>query len=87
MHRIEAGLLIPGHGGPVHDGVVVPDGPVISYACPAGVAPPTPGAPVTRVTAVMPGMWDCHGHLRHQDVRPGPAPARARGAAGGPVHP
>src|SRR5215467_6242334 len=63
MHRIEAGLLIPGRGGPVHDGVVVLDGPRISYAGPAAVAPATPGASVTRVTAVMPGMWDCHGHL------------------------
>ena len=63
MHRIEAGLLIPGHGDPVSDGVVVLDGPSISYAGPAGLAPPTPGAPVTRVTAVMPGMWECHGHL------------------------
>ena len=40
MHRIEAGLLIPGRGGPVRDGVVVLDGPRISYAGPAGVAPP-----------------------------------------------
>src|SRR5690349_8278116 len=63
MHRIEADLLIPGHGAPVSDAVVVLDGPSISYAGPAGVAPPTPGAPVTRVTAVMPGMWECHGHL------------------------
>src|SRR6185312_1277782 len=63
MHRIEAGLLIPGHGDPVSDGVVVLDGPSIGYAGPAGLAPPTPGAPVTRVTAVMPGMWECHGHL------------------------
>ncbi len=63
MHRIEAELLLPGRGGPVHDGVVVLDGPVISYAGPAAAAPPTPRAPVTRVTAVMPGMWECHGHL------------------------
>ena len=63
MHRIEAELLIPGRGGPVRDGVVVLDGSRISYAGPAGVAPTTPGTPVTRVTTVMPGMWDCHGHL------------------------
>src|SRR5882672_5626573 len=63
MYRIEADLLIPGRGAPVSDAVVVLDGPSISYAGPAGVAPPTPGAPVTRVTAVMPGMWECHGHL------------------------
>src|SRR5260370_3915107 len=63
MHRIEADLLIPGHGGPLRDGVVVLDGSRIGYAGPAGVAPPTPGAPVTRAAAVMPGMWECHGHL------------------------
>ena len=63
MHRIEADVLIPGHGDPVRDGVVVLDGARIGYAGPAGVAPPTPGAPVTRATAVMPGMWDCHGHF------------------------
>ncbi|HYX60427.1 MAG TPA: amidohydrolase family protein [Streptosporangiaceae bacterium] len=63
MHRIEAGRLIPGHGDPVGDGVVVLDGPSIGYAGPARQAPPTPGAVVTRVTAVMPGMWECHGHF------------------------
>ena len=63
MHRIEAELLIPGHGGPIRDGVVVLDGSRIGYAGPAGVAPPTPEAPVTRAAAVMPGMWECHGHL------------------------
>jgi len=63
MHRIEAEVLIPGHGDPVRDGVVVLDGARIGYAGPAGMAPPTPGAPVTRATAVMPGMWDCHGHF------------------------
>ena len=63
MHRIEAELLIPGRGESVRGGVVVLDGPRISYAGPAGLAPPTPGAPVSRVVAVMPGMWDCHGHF------------------------
>ena len=36
MHRIEAELLIPGHGGPIRDGVVVLDGSRIGYAGPAG---------------------------------------------------
>src|SRR5580704_6596613 len=63
MHRIEAELLIPGHGGPVRGGVVVLDGSRIGYAGPAGAAPPTPGTPVTRVATVMPGMWECHGHF------------------------
>jgi len=63
MHRIEAELLIPGDDEPVRGGVVVLDGPRIGYAGPAGMAPPTPGAPVSRAAAVMPGMWDCHGHF------------------------
>jgi imidazolonepropionase-like amidohydrolase len=63
MHRIEAELLIPGHGEPVRDGVVLLDGPVISYAGPAAGAPHSPAATVQRTETVMPGMWDCHGHF------------------------
>ncbi len=63
MDRIEAALLIPGRGEPVRDGVVVLDGARIGYAGPAAAAPPTPGAQVHRAATVMPGMWDCHGHL------------------------
>ena len=63
MERIEAEVLIPGGGEPVGDGVVIIDGPVISYAGPAGGAPATPQARVHRAAAVMPGMWDCHGHF------------------------
>ena len=55
MHRIEAELLIPGHGAPVTDGVVLLDGPEISYAGPAALAPPSPSASLTRAAAVMPG--------------------------------
>jgi imidazolonepropionase-like amidohydrolase len=63
MHRIEAGLLIPGDGEPVSGGVLVADGATITYAGPAAAAPDTPGATVTAAAAVMPGMWDCHGHF------------------------
>jgi len=63
MYRIEADLLIPGRGDPIRDGVVLLDGEKISYAGPAGAAPAGDRQPVTRVAAVMPGMWDCHGHL------------------------
>jgi imidazolonepropionase-like amidohydrolase len=63
MHRIEADLLIPGRGAPVTDGVVLLDGAEISYAGPAALAPPSPSASLTRAVAVMPGMWECHGHL------------------------
>jgi len=63
MIRIEAELLIPGDGEPVNGGVVVADGEVISYAGDAAGAPQTPGAQVTTAAAVMPGLWDCHGHF------------------------
>jgi imidazolonepropionase-like amidohydrolase len=63
MHRIEAELLIPGRGDPVRAGVVILDGSRIGYAGPAAMAPQTPGVPVWRAAAVMPGMWDCHGHF------------------------
>jgi imidazolonepropionase-like amidohydrolase len=63
MDRIEAELLIPGEGAPIRDGVVLLDGPRISYAGPAALAPSSLGACVVSVTTVMPGMWDCHGHL------------------------
>lgn len=63
MERIEAGLLIPGQGDPVSNGVVVLDLDRISYAGPAAGAPDTPAAATHRATVVMPGMWDCHGHF------------------------
>jgi imidazolonepropionase-like amidohydrolase len=63
MVRIEAELLIPGAGDPVPDGVVVTDGGVISYAGAAAGAPPSGGADAVKTAAVMPGMWDCHGHF------------------------
>jgi len=63
MHRIEAGLLIPGRGEPVSDGVVVLDGGRVSYAGPAAGAPQTPQASQHRAAAVLPGLWDCHGHF------------------------
>ena len=83
MHRIEAGLLIPGDGEPVSGGVLVADGATITYAGPAAAAPDTPGATVTAAAAVMPGMWDCHGHfmgMRTMDLSrmpQEPAPLRA----------
>jgi len=43
--------------------VVLLDGAEISYAGPAALAPPSPSASLTRAVAVMPGMWECHGHL------------------------
>lgn len=61
--RIDADLLIPGRGEPVRDGTVVLDGERIAYAGPRSGAPPADGGPVTKVRAVMPGLWDCHAHF------------------------
>jgi imidazolonepropionase-like amidohydrolase len=63
MYRIEADLLIPGRGDPIRDAVLVLDGSRIGFAGAAAAAPATPEAPVLRAAAVMPGMWECHGHL------------------------
>jgi imidazolonepropionase-like amidohydrolase len=63
MHRIEAEVLIPGLGDPVRNGVVLVDGPRIAYAGTRDQAPQTPDLLVLRVPVVMPGLWDCHGHL------------------------
>src|SRR5207247_10526696 len=64
MERIEADLLIPGRGEPIRNGCVVIDGSTIAYAGPIEGAPKAPAeARVDRVPAIMPGMWDCHGHL------------------------
>jgi imidazolonepropionase-like amidohydrolase len=61
--RIEADLLIPGRGEPIADGVVVVDDSTIGYAGPAATAPATAEATTVRAPVVMPGLWECHGHL------------------------
>jgi imidazolonepropionase-like amidohydrolase len=63
VQRIEASLLIPGQGAPIVDGVVLLDGSTIMFAGAAADAPSSDGAEVTRTAAVMPGLWDCHGHF------------------------
>ncbi len=62
--RITAETLIPGKGDPIQDGTVILDGDNITYAGPAAAAPPAaPGDTETSVPAVMPGMWEAHGHF------------------------
>ena len=74
MERIEADVLIPGHGDVVKNGCVVFDGATISYAGPIESAPKASGAKTYSVPAVMPGLWDCHGHfmgLRTAEIEEG----------------
>lgn len=59
--RIDAALLIPGRGDPIERGSVVMDGGGIVYAGPTAGAPPADE--VTEVPAVLPGLWECHGHF------------------------
>lgn len=63
MERIEADLLIPGRGAPLHNGVVILDGPTITYAGSAAGAPQDCNGDPVRVVVAMPGLWECHGHL------------------------
>jgi imidazolonepropionase-like amidohydrolase len=63
VERIEADLLIPGRGAPLRDGVVILDGETIAYAGPAAGAPQNSNGDPIRVAVVMPGLWECHGHL------------------------
>ena len=62
-HRIETSILIRGDGTVVDDAVVTLEEGVVAYAGPASTAPPTPGAVMVSVPAVMPGMWDAHCHF------------------------
>jgi imidazolonepropionase-like amidohydrolase len=82
--RIEAAQLIPGHGEPIRDGVVILDDLTITYAGPAAQAPDTPTVTPVTTQTVMPGLWDCHAHfmgLRSADFAELPQQAIALRAA------
>lgn len=61
--RIDADVLIPGRGEPIANGTLILDGNTIAFAGPTADAPDAPDAELVRAAAVMPGMWDCHGHF------------------------
>src|SRR5256712_12835588 len=63
MQRNEADWLIPGHGESVRNAAVGLDGATIAYSGPLEGAPKSSGGNVVRVPALMPGMWDVHGHF------------------------
>ena len=56
VHRIEASLLIPGRGEPIVDGIVLLDGPTITFAGAAADAPVSEGAQL--------GLFDAARHTR-----------------------
>ncbi|MFZ1022806.1 MAG: amidohydrolase family protein, partial [Thermoplasmata archaeon] len=62
--RLEADILIPGTGDPISRGCVVFDGATITYAGPIENAPPAAPSDTTEsVPAVLPGLWETHGHF------------------------
>jgi imidazolonepropionase-like amidohydrolase len=63
-HRIDADLLVPGRGEPLHRGTVVLDGDRIDWVGPTDSAPETGDDVVHHhVPVVLPGLWDSHVHL------------------------
>jgi imidazolonepropionase-like amidohydrolase len=63
--RIEADLLVPGRGAPIENGLVIIDDAMIAFAGDRASAPAAgAGDETVRVSTVMPGMWDCHGHFQ-----------------------
>lgn len=67
--RITADTLIPGRGDPIAKGIVVLDGDNITYAGPQEAAPPAAPEDTDRhVPAVMPGMWESHGHFVGSEI-------------------
>lgn len=62
--RISADILIPGKGEPIGNGTVITDGDNVLFAGPTAAAPPAaPDDTEIAVPAVMPGMWEAHGHF------------------------
>lgn len=61
--RIDATRLIPGRGDPLDNGSVVLEDGKISYVGPSEGAPAVPEGETITTDAVMPGMWESHGHF------------------------
>lgn len=59
--RVDADIVIPGRGEPVHDGAVVVEGSAITYVGPRDGA--TLPEPSQVVRTLMPGLWDAHVHF------------------------
>ncbi len=64
LSRIDADLLIPGHGQPLHAATLIVRGALIDWIGPTSSAPPTGGdVPLFKVPTLLPGLWDCHAHF------------------------
>ena len=62
-HRIDADLLIPGHGPPQKDASCVLDGETIAYVGPRSDLPDEYASLcITHVPVLLPGLWDAHTH-------------------------
>lgn len=62
--RLDATRLLPGDGDPIPDGSVLVDGGTITWVGPtADLAEDAPTTTDVSVDTLMPGMWECHGHL------------------------
>lgn len=58
--RVDADVVIPGRGEPIPSGAVVIEGDRIAFV---GGQDGAPGEPSVHVPALLPGLWDTHGHL------------------------
>lgn len=63
MERIDADLLIPGRGEPLRDATVLVEDGRITFAGARTELPDGSPEAGTILPVIMPGMWECHGHL------------------------
>lgn len=61
--RIDANLVIVGNGDSIKEGSVVFENNKILYAGESEHAPDSSDMVKLQVPVVMPGLWECHGHL------------------------
>ena len=65
---INARLLIPGRGEPLHHHTVITQlGKIMSIVPTSKIPPPFSSLPATSVPVLLPGLWDCHTHLLGHD--------------------
>ena len=60
---INADMVIIGNGDSLKNGTIVFEDSKIIYAGESEHTPKDSSAIILNVPVVMPGMWECHGHL------------------------